>query len=487
MLFLFVFCCYNAFIITNNKARSVVMKIGFNNPVCCKEVSNPIKECPKFNFVDDYFKWSGSYYVLEPNQPSSKSSLRSKQIVKLSPHQYRQNTLRKVLKIMTYLSVIIPIIMLFAKIISRVYAKNELVNAPSKGGKGDNPKGINGEKSVNDLIKFNQVKKELNFEGLKFKPTNPPVPTPKLDTEIADLTVLAQSVGLSNEGIVGIQNLCDVATGADETSRHIAIYLKAIIEIFNKNDVQVNLKKEVMTNLGRDCGVGVCNPGRLTKIQKEYGRLFGVDSDSVNEIILYQISDLKFDILNQVAHDARLRISECMHPHFISAAQVIWDDRFGLDGAAGARDRSHVSEIRNVTEGAADIFLEFYTPQTLVESVLGKLNANTDDSGAAMHIEKYNDFIKTSLLADGFEKPDTLDGLHPDLKKYENGVIEDLPAVYKNNLDEIYKGVLDEYIKEHYIQYADVNDIGDDSPAFLKQEGLEFILVSLGILMEPAY
>lgn len=103
-------------------------EINFNIPLrYLPQDSNEIKPpCSHklLEFIDDYFSWTSHYY----KPVSSDSGLKNRRIIELSPKEYKQSGLMKFIKIMTYLTGIIPIIMIFAKLIYRGTIHLELEN-----------------------------------------------------------------------------------------------------------------------------------------------------------------------------------------------------------------------------------------------------------------------------------------------------------------------------------------------------------------------
>lgn len=96
---------------------------SFNTPIKHVQPNNTTSTPSKkfADFIDDYFCWSNKCHL---HKASNTKILNGKTVKVLTPAIYRRSAGRTVLKIVTYLTLIIPIIMLFAKIIYRSTIKN---------------------------------------------------------------------------------------------------------------------------------------------------------------------------------------------------------------------------------------------------------------------------------------------------------------------------------------------------------------------------
>lgn len=468
------------------------MRVNFNTPISYKETVQAGKKTPNFSFAETYFKWSGHYYV-------TVKKIDGKQVVRLSPETYKLTTCQKIVRLLSYLTLIIPIIMIFARTISRASQKLEVEGSHGSGVIGR----VKGKPNAHgEVSKFDEVTKGFQSGALRLKPKDLPIPIPKQDTEIGDLSAYAFSLGLQDDEEVmeGIENVTAIATGMrDETGQMINLYARAVIECFNDTDIQEDLKREVFINIGRGCGKGTCHPGILTKLQKEYGRLLGAGEHDVKEIVLREVADLKLETLNVIAREFYIEYLQneypgygdkqiieqmdkgSLQPHIIAAAQVRWERDWGLDGVAGRRDDNLPCGERFVgKQRFPQRFLECFTPESVVQHVLGKLNANKDKHGLALHIAEYNDFIKKNLLEEGYRKPDSIEALKKGpLSQYVGQLIKESPKL-ANDLNQLYEEALAEHIKTLYIDYNE--DLC--APAFLTQAGIEYILSHIGILQK---
>jgi len=112
----------------------IYTKPSFNTPIKHLQSDNTTSTSNKIltDFVDDYFSWGNRCHV---HKCTNTKILNGKTVKILNPGIYHRSIGRTIFKIATYITLIIPIIMLFAKIIYRSKIKNnyalELQSTPS--------------------------------------------------------------------------------------------------------------------------------------------------------------------------------------------------------------------------------------------------------------------------------------------------------------------------------------------------------------------
>ncbi len=151
-------------------------RIPFNTPI---RITIPVTEQKakksKFftnalNFVDSYFSWTKECYVY-----SGKKSLSGRRIVNVSTKEIISDSQTKAIKILSYATLIIPIIMIFSKIIYR-----RMMNFATPW-----------------MDKYGHLNCTINPNTLNLKPSAIPIPNPPEDIYLSGLLGYAESLEIS--------------------------------------------------------------------------------------------------------------------------------------------------------------------------------------------------------------------------------------------------------------------------------------------------
>lgn len=470
-----------------------MQKICFNIPIRhLPEEEEAKSDHPSNNkileFIDDYFCWTPDYYRPAP----SSDGLKKHRVVELSPKQYKQSAFRAFVKVATYLLVIVPIIIVFAKLIYRGTMQFRL-NAPQ------------------------------NFpDGLRKKPLKTPPPSQLLKNDINIFKTYVNELPGCTERL--IQNIDHLLKNANmsigdirklleddeqietETRRiwnnrqTIKLYLRGIIDLFENSNIGPDLKNDIVLNISRDCGSDSCDPGTITKLQKEFNRLYwaikgnsGTNStyNFVEQQVLSELKDLKIEILNNMAREARVGLM--WEPHYVACAQVQLEDELGLDAEEGRQDEHHnsdtVTQHFNTKEKKRliiECFKMLCTPELITETLIGKLNAAKDIYKTTLHLNTYIEFIKHELEKKGYNCPSSVEKLQkgplasylPQAMKNLKELAEIDPNIDQNDVKEIYSAAFECLLNDRFFVYDEDMCMQTE----LKPEGMKFILKATGIL-----
>lgn len=407
------------------------------------------------DFIESYFSWSGKFYRI-----LSGISTKGKKYVILEEKRYKKKIIVHLIILSSYFFIFIPLFVFILKLIHRKINKFELTSKP---------------------------KNQINHENIKNKAI--PIPIPSL--EITDIEpnfvgVYAESLNIDKKNLLKIKHVFDDMQITDDNL--IWNYMRAIINEFNQNEnISTDFKKDILINIARDSGEDTCNEGKLTKIQKEFARLKGINDDDINQIILSELQDLKMEILNQLATEIIER-DVAFHPHFISAAHVYLASILGLDSSVGELDPLHNSSRvrplfeKNRQHRIINRFLELYCPETILDWLYQSLNGKKDQYGITLNLGVFYKHLENYIKKEIYPMPKTMSVfLSSPLKDY----IEDVEEYTSINV--IYDIALSNYISEKYFRNSsefsddEKNDLEEDLIKEIKIEGIEMILKSLNI------
>lgn len=342
--------------------------------------------------VDDYFSFSSTVHIKTDFYEGNKRVI--------TPVKIKRSVFGCILKVASYFTIILPIYMIFHKLIYRIsvkvtvrphsqlseFLKKKPTEAPLKPlfklpvKRTDSvvhenvlpsntfcsfPKGVKHTEQGHplqscyktfDINEFSPKSPNLKLDtkiGLKKKPKALTLDFDKISQkyQALDLLKVAKSLGidetLSNgcknevyKNLNWLQNEVENKWSQFIQLEESRLYIRRILEIFDTTDIQNDKKKDVITKIGEGCGPSTCYTGTMNRLRKVCANLEGAGEDDVEQIFLRELDDLKLERLNVMVPDYT-QPHWRWGTHFIAAAQVHLADELGLNKEAGKKDRHY--------------------------------------------------------------------------------------------------------------------------------------------------